>query len=72
LYSNASANQWVTVDEFSLVRMSGTNNTPIPSAAPTTPPAFTKGDVNGNGSVDIVDALLIAQYYVGLIVNFTC
>jgi alpha-L-fucosidase len=26
----------------------------------------TKGDVNGNGTVDIVDALLIAQYYVGL------
>jgi endoglucanase len=25
-----------------------------------------KGDVNGNGTVDIVDALLIAQYYVGL------
>ncbi len=24
------------------------------------------GDVNGNGSVDIVDALLIAQFYVGL------
>jgi photosystem II stability/assembly factor-like uncharacterized protein len=24
------------------------------------------GDVNGNGNVDIVDALLIAQYYVGL------
>ena len=24
------------------------------------------GDVNGNGTVDIVDALLIAQYYVGL------
>ncbi len=25
-----------------------------------------KGDVNGSGSIDIVDALLIAQYYVGL------
>jgi len=24
------------------------------------------GDANGNGSMDIVDALLIAQYYVGL------
>jgi len=24
------------------------------------------GDVNGNGTVDIVDALLVAQYYVGL------
>jgi lysophospholipase L1-like esterase len=28
--------------------------------------ASTCGDVNSNGSVDIVDALLIAQYYVGL------
>jgi arabinoxylan arabinofuranohydrolase len=26
----------------------------------------TRGDVNGSGTVDIVDALLIAQYYVGL------
>jgi hypothetical protein len=26
----------------------------------------TRGDVNGNGSIDIVDALLVAQYYVGL------
>jgi endoglucanase len=25
-----------------------------------------KGDVNGNGTVDIIDGLLIAQYYVGL------
>ncbi|MBN2531824.1 MAG: dockerin type I repeat-containing protein [Spirochaetales bacterium] len=24
------------------------------------------GDVNGSGEVDIIDALLIAQYYVGL------
>jgi hypothetical protein len=26
----------------------------------------TPGDVNGDGSIDIVDALLTAQYYVGL------
>ncbi|MCW8965689.1 MAG: glycoside hydrolase family 3 C-terminal domain-containing protein, partial [Candidatus Pacearchaeota archaeon] len=32
---------------------------------PTTPPG-TLGDVNNDGSVDIVDALLIAQYYVDL------
>ena len=33
-----------------------------------TPPGQTGnlGDVNGDGSIDIVDALLIAQYYVGL------
>jgi alpha-galactosidase len=31
-----------------------------------TAPGGTLGDVNGNGTIDIVDALLIAQYYVGL------
>ncbi len=40
--------------------------TAVPTATPTTPPVGTKGDVNQNGTVDIVDALLIAQYYVGL------
>ncbi len=41
----------------------------VPTAAPTVAPTQvpgTRGDVNANGSVDIVDALLIAQYYVGL------
>jgi gluconolactonase len=33
---------------------------------PTQPPGGLSGDVNRNGTVDIVDALLIAQYYVGL------
>lgn len=32
---------------------------------PTTPPG-TLGDVNTDGAIDIIDALLIAQYYVGL------
>ena len=27
-------------------------------------------DVNGDGSIDIIDALLVAQYYVGLIDTF--
>ncbi|MBN2439986.1 MAG: cellulase family glycosylhydrolase [Spirochaetales bacterium] len=50
--------------------------TPEPTATPnpTTPPVQTAtpgpgnnlGDVNGDGTVDIVDALLTAQYYVGL------
>ncbi|MBN2441411.1 MAG: cellulase family glycosylhydrolase [Spirochaetales bacterium] len=43
--------------------------TPIPTTAPTiTPTGVTTllGDVNNNGSVDIVDALLVAQYYVSL------
>ena len=37
--------------------------TPEPTATPAT---GTPGDVNGDGTVDIVDALLTAQFYVGL------
>jgi hypothetical protein len=45
--------------------------TTVPIATPTSVPTATpstglKGDVNGSGGVDIVDALLVAQYYVGL------
>ena len=39
--------------------------TPIPTSGPTTAPGL-RGDANGNGAVDIIDALLTAQYYVGL------
>jgi beta-glucosidase len=39
--------------------------TVVPTVAPTPVPGLT-GDVNSNGSIDIVDALLTAQYYVGL------
>jgi hypothetical protein len=46
-------------------------STTAPTAAPTTtqtavPACSLPGDVNGNGGVDIVDALLVAQSYVGL------
>jgi GH35 family endo-1,4-beta-xylanase len=40
------------------------NGTTEPSPAPT--PTGLLGDVNGNGTVDIIDALQIAQYYVGI------
>ena len=30
------------------------------------------GDINSDGSIDIVDALLIAQYYVGLVSELSC
>jgi hypothetical protein len=36
-----------------------------PTAAPT-PGGVLLGDVNSNGNIDIVDALVVAQYYVGL------
>ncbi len=39
--------------------------TTVPTTAPTNAPG-TIGDANGSGTIDIVDALLIAQYYVGL------
>jgi gluconolactonase len=47
----------------------GWSSTPAPTANSSPAPTGSvgiKGDVNSNGSVDIVDALLIAQYYVGL------
>ncbi len=37
-------------------------NTLVPSPTP----AGVLGDVNGNGAIDISDALLVAQYYVGI------
>ncbi len=49
--------------------LGGTVPTPAPTAIPTVTPTSVpgiKGDVNGSGVVDIVDALLVAQYYVGL------
>jgi DUF1680 family protein len=55
---------------FSLAMVAGGPTpapTPVPTAVPTAEPACSlKGDVNGSGSIDIVDALLIAQAYVGL------
>jgi hypothetical protein len=45
--------------------------TATPTPGPTDPPTTTPvpgslGDVNDDGNIDIVDALLVAQYYVGL------
>ncbi|MBN1695894.1 MAG: hypothetical protein JW881_00150 [Spirochaetales bacterium] len=37
-----------------------------PTQAVTSPPSGTMGDVNGDGTINIVDALMTAQYYVGL------
>jgi len=60
------------VYSVSLIVLSGSGTTsqptatPISTPAPTAAPTGALGDVNGNGAVDIVDALLVAQYYVGL------
>ncbi|MBN1697231.1 MAG: family 16 glycosylhydrolase [Spirochaetales bacterium] len=45
----------------------GTTPDPTPTVAPTiTNPPGLRGDVNSSGTIDIVDALMVAQYYVGL------
>ena len=42
-------------------------DTPLPTPTPTfTPAPGLRGDVNDDDSIDIIDALLVAQYYVGL------
>lgn len=42
-------------------------STPVPEDTPiTTPPALMIGNVNEDGIINIVDALLVAQFYVGL------
>lgn len=46
------------------VAASAPTSTPIPS--PTPYPGAERGDVNADGAVNIVDALLTAQFYVGL------
>jgi hypothetical protein len=47
--------------------------TPSPTPISTATPAAGQenlGDVNSDGAIDIVDALLVAQYYVGLVSAF--
>jgi len=50
--------------EFAVYGSGGESPAPTPVV---TPAPLVKGDVNGSGVIDIVDALFIAQYYVGLI-----
>jgi mannan endo-1,4-beta-mannosidase len=40
--------------------------TPVPTDAPIQGPTGTTGDVDSDGDVDIIDALLVAQFYVNL------
>lgn len=41
-------------------------NSMTPSPTPTSPPSYILGDVNEDGNINIIDALIISQYYVGL------
>jgi hypothetical protein len=58
------------IDQFPLC---GGTPTPIPTPAnptpeptPVDPPPFILGDVNGSGTVDIIDCILLTQYISGL------
>ncbi len=61
---------WSSAEDAYAITLSSTGSvvTPVPTAVPTAVPTpqTNLGDVNSSGSIDIVDALLIAQYYVGL------
>ncbi|MBN2534382.1 MAG: hypothetical protein JXB88_15970 [Spirochaetales bacterium] len=51
-------------------RMETGTTTPTLVTSTATPGPGTLGDCNEDGSIDIVDALLIAQYYVGFTTSF--
>jgi endo-1,4-beta-xylanase len=54
-------------DVHTMNMYTGSNPTPTPTPVSTqTPVSGTLGDVNDDGSINIVDALLVAQDYVGL------
>ncbi len=61
---------WTLIGECSgsVTAVPGETATPVatPTVAPTLSPGAATGDVNSDGLITIVDALLVAQYYVGL------
>ncbi|MBN1699360.1 MAG: DUF362 domain-containing protein [Spirochaetales bacterium] len=70
-HSSASISFNASSGEISSPPPSGTETpapetTVVPSLAPTGIVTGERGDVNGSGTIDIVDALLTAQFYVGL------
>ncbi|MBN2443011.1 MAG: discoidin domain-containing protein [Spirochaetales bacterium] len=67
-YTGLASGRWASHYEFSVRSENQTTPDPTPVATLTPAPTNTLnlGDVNSDNSIDIVDALLIAQYYVGL------
>ncbi|MBN2737607.1 MAG: discoidin domain-containing protein [Spirochaetales bacterium] len=72
--NNLYENRWYSADqnpesysgEYDVWLLLGNCDDLTPTPETPTPDNGLLGDVNGSGSVDIVDALLTAQYYVGL------
>jgi len=65
LYTIYNSQYVLTMDE-----MPFSTTTTSTYSTTTSPGGGTLGEVNNDGSINIVDALLIAQYYVGLITQF--
>lgn len=60
--SEVAGNPWTSGAELNVLEYTDGTTTPAPTATP----SGDLGDVNGDGAIDIVDALLVAQFYVGL------
>ncbi|MBN2736092.1 MAG: alpha-galactosidase [Spirochaetales bacterium] len=63
---NSSFSSSVPAHGVKVLRISAGGTVTNPPEPTPTPPVGKQGDVNKDNSVNIVDALLIAQYYVGL------
>jgi len=73
VYNNGILEYGIEPDGGSVTPTSTPEPTPTPESTPLSTPVegVLMGDVNTSGSIDIVDALLIARYYVGLeVVDF--
>lgn len=64
-YDEGNTSITITVEDF-ITPDYNTIGTPSGKTGSVTVTASLTGDANGNGTVDIIDALLTAQYYVGL------
>jgi hypothetical protein len=66
-YTGLASGRWASHYEFSVKgTTSQATAVPTPVTTPVPTQAQNLGDVNNNNTIDIVDALLVAQFYVGL------
>jgi glucuronoarabinoxylan endo-1,4-beta-xylanase len=69
-YLNGEVDDFVVynraISDSEVADLAGTSPEETPTPTPESTPVGNLGDVNGDGNVDIVDALLIAQYYVDI------